>query len=184
MGGAIEALSEIGRGSTFTLVLPLERVKGAAEPKAAEGRSAETEPLAQLRVLAAEDNATNQLVLKTLLAPAGIEPTLVVNGREALTAWENQTWDIVLMDIQMPEMNGIEATRAIRLRELETDRARTPIVAVTANAMTHQVVEYEAAGMDGVVAKPVDIATLLNVMEHALGQANASPAARQASPVA
>ena len=130
----------------------------------------------RVRVLAAEDNATNQLVLKTLLAAAGIEPTLVVNGREALAAWENQTWDIVLMDIQMPEMNGIEATQAIRRRELETGRPRTPIVAVTANAMTHQVVEYEAAGMDGVVAKPVDMANLFKVMERALAQAGAAPA--------
>jgi signal transduction histidine kinase/CheY-like chemotaxis protein len=173
MGGVIEASSELGRGSIFTLILPLERAAGAA--KVAEGRSAETEPLAELRVLAAEDNATNQLVLKTLLAAAGITPTLVVNGREAVTAWESQAWDVVLMDIQMPEMNGIEATRAIRLRELETGRARTPIVAVTANAMTHQLVEYEAAGMDGMVAKPVDIAVLFNVMEQVLAQAKAFP---------
>ena len=119
-------------------------------------------------MLAAEDNLTNQLVLKTLLAPAGIEPVLTANGREALEAWETQAWDIVLMDIQMPEMNGIEATRAIRRREAETGRARTPIVAVTANAMTHQLTEYMAAGMDGVVAKPVEITTLFGVMEQAL----------------
>ena len=122
-------------------------------------------------------------MLKTLLAPAGIAPTLVVNGREALDAWESQAWDIVLMDIQMPEMNGIDATRAIRKRELETGRARTPIVAVTANAMTHQMVEYQAAGMDGVVAKPVDMANLFNVMESALAAvgATARPAGQGAT---
>ena len=126
--------------------------------------------MAVLRVLAAEDNAVNQLVLKTLLAPSGIAPTLVENGREAVSAWETQDWDVVLMDIQMPEMDGVEAARAIRARERETGRARTPIIAVTANAMTHQVLEYEAAGMDGVVAKPVDAKALIEVMQRALAR--------------
>jgi signal transduction histidine kinase/ActR/RegA family two-component response regulator len=168
MGGQIEAASELGGGSTFTLALPLARA--GAEARVVVGRAAHMEQLAALRVLAAEDNATNQLVLKTLLAPAGIAPTLVVNGREALSAWESQTWDLVLMDIQMPEMDGMEATRAIRRRERETGRPRTPIVAVTANAMTHQLVEYEAAGMDGVVAKPLDVGALFNAMQQALAQ--------------
>ena len=167
MGGQIEAASELGGGSTFTLALPLAR---AGEARVVVGHAAEMEELAALRVLAAEDNATNQLVLKTLLAPAGIAPTLVVNGREALSAWESQTWDLVLMDIQMPEMDGMEAARAIRRRERETGRARTPIVAVTANAMTHQLGEYTAAGMDGVVAKPVDIGALFTAMEQALAR--------------
>jgi CheY-like chemotaxis protein len=175
MGGVIEASSKLGEGSTFSLMLPLKPAEPLVESRASKTHSSETEPTAELRVLAAEDNATNQLVLKTLLAAADIEPTIVVNGREALADWEGQTWDIVLMDIQMPEMNGIEATWAIRHRELETGRPRTPIVAVTANAMTHQVVEYEAAGMDGVVAKPVNMANLFNVMEQALAQA-AAPA--------
>jgi CheY-like chemotaxis protein len=119
-------------------------------------------------VLAAEDNDTNQLVLKTLLAQAGIEPTLVANGRQALEAWETQTWDVILMDVQMPVMDGVEATCAIRERERQTGRPRTPIVAVTANAMTHQVAEYLAAGMDGMVPKPIDIAALFRAMEQAL----------------
>jgi len=174
MGGVIEASSRLGEGSTFTLMLPLPPAVASTESKASKAAPAQTERPAELRVLAAEDNATNQLVLKTLLAPAGIAPTMVVNGREALAAWEDQTWDIVLMDIQMPEMNGVDATRAIRLRELETGRTRTPIVAVTANAMTHQVAEYEAAGMDGVVAKPIEIAHLFKVMEQALVQADAA----------
>jgi signal transduction histidine kinase/ActR/RegA family two-component response regulator len=175
MDGVIEASSKLGEGSAFTLMLPLKPAEALAESRASETQSFEPEPTVELRVLAAEDNTTNQLVLKTLLASAGIGPTIVVNGRAALAAWEGQTWDIVLMDIQMPEMNGIEATQAIRQRELETGRPRTPIIAVTANAMTHQVVEYEAAGMDGVVAKPVNMANLFNVMEQALAQA-AAPA--------
>ena len=167
MGGVIEATSRLGEGSEFKLALPLQRLAGAAAPTA-EAAEAAIETTDELRVLAAEDNLTNQLVLKTLLAPAGIDPTVVENGREALEAWEGQVWDLILMDIQMPEMNGVDATLAIRRRERETGRARTPIVAVTANAMTHQLGEYLAAGMDGVVAKPVEITNLFAVMERAL----------------
>ena len=165
MGGAIEATSEIGRGSTFVVRVPL----AAAAACVASGtrESTDGQPT-ELRILAAEDNETNQVVLRTLLAQAGITPTFVENGREALAAWEGQTWDIILMDIQMPEMDGVAATRAIRLREAETGRGRTPIVAVTANAMAHQVVEYEAAGMDGLVPKPVEISRLFAAMEAAL----------------
>jgi signal transduction histidine kinase/CheY-like chemotaxis protein len=178
MGGEIAAESELGGGSTFTLSLPLARAEAAGartQAVAADGRG--DERLAALRVLAAEDNLTNQLVLKTLLAPAGIAPTVVANGREALNAWESQSWDLVLMDIQMPEMDGIEAARAIRARERETGRARTPIVAVTANAMTHQLADYHAAGMDGVVAKPVDAAALFEAMRQALAEAPLDEAA-------
>ena len=107
--------------------------------------------LGTIRVLAAEDNDVNQLVLKTLLSQAGINPTMVADGAMAVAAWERETWDIILMDIQMPEMDGVQATREIRRREAETGRARTPILAVTANAMVHQVAAYQAAGMDGVV---------------------------------
>ena len=167
MGGIIEASSELGKGSVFTVWLPLERaqqIDQLAEAELAE----EGEDQAELRVLAAEDNSTNQLVLRALLSAVGIDPTVVENGREAVEAWEKQDWDIVLMDIQMPEMSGVEATRAIRLREQQTGRARTPIVAVTANAMTHQIAEYDAAGMDGVVPKPLDNTYLFEIMDRAL----------------
>jgi CheY-like chemotaxis protein len=119
-------------------------------------------------VLAAEDNLVNQMVLRTFLEPTGIVPIMVENGREALDAWEKENWDLVLMDIQMPEMNGVEAAKVIRSRERETGRARTPIIAVTASAMTHQLEEFAAVGMDGVVPKPVNMASLLRMIEQAV----------------
>jgi len=173
MGGSLEASSRLGEGSTFTLRLPLSPVRASAEAR--DDQPAQT-PSLDLRVLAAEDNPVNQLVLKTLLAAAGVAPTMVENGRQALDAWEGGDWDVILMDIQMPEMNGVDA---IRSREGETGRPRTPIVAVTANAMSHQLVEYQSAGIDGVVPKPVDMANLFEVMDLALSAAAASAAPSQ-----
>ena len=121
-----------------------------------------------LRVLAAEDNAVNQLVLKTLLHQLGLEPTVVEDGAQAVEAWAAADWDVILMDVQMPRMDGPTATRFIRERELAQRRRRTPIVALTANAMTHQVGEYLAAGMDGFVAKPIEAARLFEAIEAAL----------------
>jgi len=167
MQGELRAASTPGAGSTFTLALPLQRIE--ATP-AAEETPSRIDPNAALRVLAAEDNATNQLVLKSLLGAAEITPTIVENGRLAVEAWETGGWDIVLMDIQMPEMSGVDATRAIRRREAETARPRTPIIAVTANAMAHQLAEYTAAGMDGVVAKPIDLARLLCAIDQAIAE--------------
>jgi len=118
-GGSIEAISEFGAGSTF-VVPPAACARASCEPGAGPRAGRRRGPRGELRVLAAEDNDTNQLVLKTLLAQCGVEITLVDDGKKALEAWETQTWDIILMDIQMPVMDGVVATRAIRERERET----------------------------------------------------------------
>jgi CheY-like chemotaxis protein len=120
-----------------------------------------------LRVLAAEDNAINQLVLKTLLHQMGVDPTVVDNGRLAVEAWEAGDWDVILMDIQMPVMDGLTATAQIRAKELASGRRRTPIVALTANAMSHHVDQYVAAGMNGHVAKPIQAADLFAALTRA-----------------
>jgi len=177
MDGTIEASSEFGGGSTFIVRLPLARAAGE-RPATAPVEAADP---GEIRVLAAEDNDTNQLVLKTLLAQAGLEVTMVENGKQAVEAWESQPWDIILMDIQMPVMDGVAATRAIREAERASGRSRTPIIAVTANAMTHQVAEYEAAGMDGVTPKPIDVVSLLNAMQAALEPLEAPGAAASAA---
>ena len=119
-------------------------------------------------VLAAEDNPVNQLVLRTLLAQVGVDPTIVDDGAQALDAWRRGAFDVVLMDIQMPVMDGLSAVAAIRAAEAaEPHRGRTPVLALTANAMAHQVAEYLAAGFDGHVAKPIDAARLYQAIAEA-----------------
>ncbi|HEV2532347.1 ATP-binding protein [Phenylobacterium sp.] len=187
MGGSIEAEAQLGEGATFTVELPLKRSARAAprrlprqgkrrlEPATTQGRA--------LRVLAAEDNSMNQLVLKTLLSQIGVEPVIVADGRAAVAAWESEPWDLILMDVQMPEMDGPTATAIIRAREAGEGRARTPIVALTANAMDHQVSEYRAAGMDDFVAKPIEAGRLYEAVLHAaeLAAAAASGAAAKSA---
>jgi signal transduction histidine kinase/CheY-like chemotaxis protein len=163
MGGDLVAESTPGEGTRFTARLPLMRAQEGRTSQPAPAID-ETPVLEQLRILAAEDNSVNQLVLKTLLAQIGVEPMIVSDGSQAVAAWEEGTFDLILMDVQMPQMDGPTATRIIRAREAETGRARTPIVALTANAMAHQVETYLAAGMDGHVAKPVDARELYAVV--------------------
>jgi PAS domain S-box-containing protein len=166
LGGAIRVESELGKGSAFIVTLPLVRVAeaGVAAPPS-DGKEQQT---LGVRVLAAEDNQVNQLVLKALLQQVGVEPVVVDNGALAVEAWEASDWDAILMDMQMPVMDGLAATAAIRGREAATGRRRTPILALTADAMSHQVAKYLAAGMDGHVAKPIDAGSLFNALEAAL----------------
>jgi CheY-like chemotaxis protein len=121
-----------------------------------------------LKVLAAEDNPTNQLVLATLLRAAGIEPTMVGDGGAAVEAYLRQEWDLILMDVQMPVMDGVSATREIRRHELESGMSPVPIIALTANAMAHQLGPYREAGMTGLVAKPLILRDLISAINEAL----------------
>jgi signal transduction histidine kinase/CheY-like chemotaxis protein len=169
MGGSITAASAPGQGSTFTVELPLARL--AETPHTSAGHAA-TDEIAStgtlaLRVLAAEDNAINRLVLKALLSQSGLEPVIVENGAEAVAAWRDGVCDIILMDVQMPVMDGPTATRTIRDIEAREGRPRTPIIGLTANAMAHQVSEYLAAGMDQVVTKPIEVQKLFEAIHAA-----------------
>ena len=108
------------------------------------------------------------MILSALLAPFGVDLTLVGNGREAVDAFGAAPFDIVLMDVQMPLMNGVEATTAIRRIEAERGLPMTPILALSANVMSHQVAEYLAAGMTGFIPKPIEGAKLIAAIEAAL----------------
>ena len=168
MGGEIRVESRVGVGTTFTVVLPLRRVGERPGPTAAP--AAREEPVfgGEVRLLAAEDNAVNQLVLRTLLSQVNIDPAIVDNGALAVAAWESGDWHAILMDVQMPVMDGLAAVREIRAREAATGRPRTPVIALTANAMVHQIAELRAAGMDAHVGKPIDVGQLFAALEAVL----------------
>ncbi|HEX7885904.1 MAG TPA: ATP-binding protein [Phenylobacterium sp.] len=166
MNGRVAVTSTEGQGSAFSFDLPLVWLGPPVE--AAVESPAAPLILPRLRVLAAEDNTTNQLLLAALLEPLEVELTLAFNGGEAVEAFAAERFDIVLMDVQMPVMNGVDATLAIRALEARRDQPATPILAVSANVMRDQIDDYMAAGMDGFVAKPIEVAALIAAIEGAL----------------
>jgi signal transduction histidine kinase/CheY-like chemotaxis protein/HPt (histidine-containing phosphotransfer) domain-containing protein len=137
-------------------------------------------PERRLHVLLAEDNPVNQRLAASLLERRGHKVRIAANGREALTAVATGPFDVVLMDVQMPEMGGFEATAAIRALEIERGSTRLPIVAMTAHAMKGDRERCLAAGMDEYITKPLDPRLLCTVVEQLAGGA---PAERQPSPL-
>ncbi len=152
--------------SPLTLLDALLTYSAAAASPA--GRSAEPAPRSiptpGLRVLLAEDNPMNALLIKRVLARSECSVVHVTTGMGALAAWDRQRFDIILMDMQMPELDGLEATRRIRAQE-RARGVRTPIVALTANAMKEDEQRCLDAGMDGYLPKPIEIGRLLQLLE-------------------
>jgi PAS domain S-box-containing protein len=186
MGGSIEVESVPGQGSTFAVDLPLQYV-GPVQP-APDTRSSDPATVLaglteNLRVLVAEDNEFNQCVLEALLSTvSNLELEFVANGALAIEAWEARNHDLIFMDIDMPVMDGVTATRQIRAREHETKRRRTPIVALTANAMSHQIAEYLAVGMDSHLTKPFEPGPLFAALAMAANIEKAASEVQQPSP--
>jgi signal transduction histidine kinase/AmiR/NasT family two-component response regulator len=192
MGGQIDVESRPGAGSLFRVQLALDVAQqppsgsvpaDLAQPVPAQalaaacGNAASTgddEAAWTPRILAADDNAHNRLVLQLMLEHAGLDAVFVHDGAEALAMWEQEHFDLILMDVQMPVMCGHDATRQIREAERASGRRRTPVVALTANAMTHHVHECLDAGMDAHVAKPIRPERLFAAIEEALAASEAA----------
>jgi signal transduction histidine kinase/ActR/RegA family two-component response regulator len=187
LGGEISAQSTLGQGATFQVDLPLRRAEAAdalaflkadlqqaragptppAPPAQSPPTPAET-PKATTRLLCAEDNEINQLVLRALLEPLNYDVVMVENGLKALEAWRAESFDLLILDVQMPVMDGPTAAAAIRAREREMGLAPIPIMALTANVMSSQVQDYLSIGMNCVVAKPINLDELYAAIDKLL----------------
>ncbi|MFN8630429.1 MAG: ATP-binding protein [Chloroflexota bacterium] len=194
MGGTLTLATEVGAGSTFTVRIPVALADLPVWPQAVPGppvrsrattpadvlelpaaapaaASADDNPLDGLRVLLVEDNDGNRRVATAMLRRMGVEVLGASDGHEALALVASAPVDLVLMDLQMPGMDGIEATRQIRAAEVANGSARLPIVAMTGNALEDYGEACEAAGMDAFVTKPVSAAQLREVVSRALASA-------------
>ncbi|MEO8066112.1 MAG: ATP-binding protein [Flavobacteriales bacterium] len=171
-GGRITVTSKQSSGSTFTLTIPyaIAGSPGAKEPVLADDHRPRPGELRDLRILLAEDNEFNAMVAQDELADAipGVQVDLAVNGKVAVRMAETNDYDVILMDVQMPEMNGYDATRAIR--SLPGDKSRIPIIAMTANVMKDEVERCIQAGMDGFIPKPFKRDELTTAITVALGR--------------
>jgi CheY-like chemotaxis protein len=169
MDGEIGYTSQLGQGSTFWIEIDAPHATAIAHQEEADA------PLfAGLRVLLVEDNATNRMIASRMLEAMGARVESAEDGASGVEAAQ-RGFDLILMDIQMPGMDGVEATR--RIRAQDGDVGRTPILAMTANAMAHQQAGYLAAGMNGAIAKPLSPAALIQTIAVAL-ERHAAPAQR------
>lgn len=162
MNGTISVFSEQGKGSVFTVLLPFEKINQSLPGQKKEIAASLTSPYyTGTSVLVAEDNKINQLLLKHTLASLGILADIVSNGQEALEAVAQKTFDLVLMDIQMPVMSGYDTISVMRNKM----QLQTPVVAMTAYTMPGEKEKCLAAGMNDYIAKPVDFSELVKVLE-------------------
>ena len=161
MKGQMEVQSALGKGTRFLVTVPAQTAPNPVAVTPSSNKSW----VEGLRILLAEDNPVNQAVVKGILKKGRHHITVVDNGRKAVEAYEAQTWDLILMDQQMPEMSGLEATQKIRSIESTTGQC-VPIIALTASAMSGDRDRCLAAGMNAYISKPFDPAALLRMINH------------------
>ncbi|MBK1873234.1 PAS domain S-box protein [Marinobacter sp. 1-3A] len=165
MGGQITVTSTPGKGSVFRVTLALD----IGTPVDDELHSEQEVALPPLRILVADDVSQNIELLTSVLVQRKHQVVTASNGQQALELYREDAFDLVLMDVQMPEMNGHEATRAIRQYEAAEQRGYTPVIALTASVLESDRREALQAGMDGFAAKPIDMAHLTHEMARVLG---------------
>lgn len=171
LGGEISVDSTPGVGSVFKVILPLARAEPEALAPAVLDPAEELGASGSMRILVAEDNPTNQRVASLILEPFGAELYFADNGLEAVDLFTTGSFDLVLMDMQMPQMDGLTATRRIRELEQAAGRARTPIAMLSANAMEQHKRLAVLAGCDGHIAKPVTPTSLIAGLNQAINAA-------------
>ncbi|WP_395945946.1 ATP-binding protein [Brevundimonas sp.] len=169
LGGALGVRAAQPHGAVFWFRFTADRAELHAAP-APVVRPAVQNGDRPLRILAAEDHPANRTLLTLLLQPFGVDLTLVENGREAVEALRAASFDLVLMDVMMPVMNGVEAVVAIRAEEAAAARPRASIQMLTANVFDDDMARYMKAGADGVLRKPIEIAALQRVIVQAADQ--------------
>lgn len=177
MGGTISLKSKIAEGSTFTVEIPLELVSETHAEK--DTASEDSVNLQGVKVLLAEDNDLNAEIAIDLLEDAGMKVTRAINGKDVIELYKNhlpETYDIILMDIMMPEMDGYEATKAIRSMEDRPDGKNIPIIAVTAKAFSEDVQKSIDAGMNGHLSKPISIDEIIKVISKHIKTVNSDRA--------
>ncbi len=154
MGGEIHLTSEVGSGTTFTFTANLESAEHLKDEITRKHNELKLMPDAGTRILLAEDNPANQMLVKDILEDVNLHVDTVANGLEAIQAIRNRPYDLVLMDISMPEMDGMAATQQIRL--LKSDQSSIPIIALTAHVLSGDRDRFIEAGMDDYLTKPID----------------------------
>ncbi|MEI8607327.1 PAS domain-containing hybrid sensor histidine kinase/response regulator [Pseudoalteromonas sp. B160] len=157
MRGTIDVKSNVGRGTTIRVILPLTITNKSVSSFVQ--KSMTPPPLRGKKILIAEDNEINQIVIQSMLEGTNASLTIVDNGKQAVEAAKEKDFDLILMDIQMPEMDGVEA-----MKNIINFNKHIPIIALTANVMIDDVADYLSQGFDAHIAKPIDIATLYGVL--------------------
>ncbi|MEP3918927.1 ATP-binding protein [Ascidiaceihabitans sp.] len=167
MGGTLSVTSLLGKGSRFCVVLPLEEAAASLKTPEVEARHDRT-CFEGVRVLVAEDNKTNQLVVRRMLEKNGVTIVAANNGERACEIYMDERFDLILMDLSMPVMSGLEASVTIRLFEQNNGKTRCPIVALTGNAFDKDKEAAQDAGMDDFLTKPVRLDDLLTCLDRHL----------------
>ena len=172
MNGSIGVESRFGEGSTFSVHLPFQALaeNGAEGEGATAGPAA---PVSRLKVLVVEDVEINRMIVEAMLAKNGHTAVLATNGAEAVDAVEVEDFDVILMDLRMPVMSGIEATR--RIRQMPGSKAQIPIIALTADVVEGSREACKAVGIGGFVPKPIEVDALNQALRDAVAARRTDP---------